>query len=339
MKCCCHCSSQTSAQTIRLPPHSDSFGRIIDDKPQQLRYWHCQQNMEPTEDATNTVPYQPPVMNAEPGVGLPDLTEAYRHPLVYRSRQSSAIVEEWLTSESPVARATSFSSHQLPQDPHRLPSLCVQTTIPDVPPYQQAQFYYHPNQPTAEPSQIYSGPPPPQHLENHDQSPPHHLHLSELQHITEQNLHGSLPWDDGPYPPPGSTTVWGLGHEYMHSRCSAPPLSPYSSSSVPYSSGPYTEYCSSPEPYAPVLGARIPRSRPSDEYDIEEADGPSTGKPYAQLIQECLLQAPGHRMMLRDIYDWFEANTTKPLESGGTGWQNSIRHNLSMNKVRAVPFP
>ncbi|KAK5552353.1 hypothetical protein LTR46_009683 [Exophiala xenobiotica] len=56
-------------------------------------------------------------------------------------------------------------------------------------------------------------------------------------------------------------------------------------------------------------------------------------KPYAMLIYEALKQAPGHRMMLRDIYDWFRHNTTKPQESGSNGWQNSIRHNLSMNKA------
>lgn len=56
-------------------------------------------------------------------------------------------------------------------------------------------------------------------------------------------------------------------------------------------------------------------------------------KPYAQLIYEALLKAPGHRMLLRDIYDWFVQHTNKPRESGTNGWQNSIRHNLSMNKV------
>ncbi|EHY56875.1 hypothetical protein ABEF95_012058 [Exophiala dermatitidis] len=58
-----------------------------------------------------------------------------------------------------------------------------------------------------------------------------------------------------------------------------------------------------------------------------------TDKPYARLIYEALMQAPGHKMMLRDIYEWFRLNTTKPQESGSNGWQNSIRHNLSMNQA------
>ncbi|KAK4942572.1 hypothetical protein LTR10_017701 [Elasticomyces elasticus] len=66
---------------------------------------------------------------------------------------------------------------------------------------------------------------------------------------------------------------------------------------------------------------------------IEEDDEPFDDKPYAMLIHEALKQAPGHRMMLRDIYDWFRQNTTKVQESGSNGWQNSIRHNLSMNKA------
>jgi Forkhead domain len=69
-----------------------------------------------------------------------------------------------------------------------------------------------------------------------------------------------------------------------------------------------------------------------DNQDDDEGPG---DKPYARLIHEALMQAPGHRMMLREIYDWFVQNTTKPSESGTNGWQNSIRHNLSMNQVSA----
>lgn len=67
--------------------------------------------------------------------------------------------------------------------------------------------------------------------------------------------------------------------------------------------------------------------------EFEEDDSNNFDKPYAQLIYEALMQAPGHRMLLRDIYEWFMINTRKPRESGTNGWQNSIRHNLSMNQV------
>lgn len=57
-------------------------------------------------------------------------------------------------------------------------------------------------------------------------------------------------------------------------------------------------------------------------------------QPYAQLIYRALKEAPGHTMILRDIYDWFKKNTEKAADKETKGWQNSIRHNLSMNGVR-----
>jgi hypothetical protein len=60
-------------------------------------------------------------------------------------------------------------------------------------------------------------------------------------------------------------------------------------------------------------------------------------QPYAQLIYLALLQADGHTMILRDIYKWFLKNTDKATASKTKGWQNSIRHNLSMNGVRPHP--
>ncbi|KAL9613135.1 MAG: hypothetical protein Q9167_002300 [Letrouitia subvulpina] len=66
--------------------------------------------------------------------------------------------------------------------------------------------------------------------------------------------------------------------------------------------------------------------------DEESDDGGSiNSEPYAQLIFRALKSAPGYRMVLKDIYDWFERNTDKAKNGPGKGWQNSIRHNLSMN--------
>lgn len=57
------------------------------------------------------------------------------------------------------------------------------------------------------------------------------------------------------------------------------------------------------------------------------------GPPYAQLIYRALMSREGHCMSLQEIYQWFRENTEK-VKGGGKGWQNSIRHNLSMNQVR-----
>ncbi|KAJ0122659.1 hypothetical protein J7T55_003174 [Diaporthe amygdali] len=74
-------------------------------------------------------------------------------------------------------------------------------------------------------------------------------------------------------------------------------------------------------------------------YDAEDVLGsrsstePAGGKsdePYAQLIYRAFLSRPNKSMTLQEIYQWFRENTDK-AKSTGKGWQNSIRHNLSMN--------
>jgi len=117
-----------------------------------------------------------------------------------------------------------------------------------------------------------------------------------------------------------------------------------------YNYSPVAPVTDSPSPCStsPTLGHSPPLGWPSP--DMINGDQPRSGspnlprcdeddddslcdKPYARLIYDALMQAPGHRMMLREIYEWFQSNTTKPRESGTSGWQNSIRHNLSMNQV------
>lgn len=76
-------------------------------------------------------------------------------------------------------------------------------------------------------------------------------------------------------------------------------------------------------------------SRASTPYSTgHEDDNPiDKEQPYAQLIYRALLDAPENTMVLRDIYDWFRRYTDKASQSETKGWQNSIRHNLSMNGV------
>ena len=56
-------------------------------------------------------------------------------------------------------------------------------------------------------------------------------------------------------------------------------------------------------------------------------------EPYGTLIYRALMSAPGHQMVLKEIYEWFETNTDRTTSAG---WQNSVRHNLSMNGVSAI---
>ena len=58
--------------------------------------------------------------------------------------------------------------------------------------------------------------------------------------------------------------------------------------------------------------------------------------PYSQLIFAALHAAPGNKLPLQGIYAWFEENTAKGKDRSWKGWQNSIRHNLSMNAVSSL---
>ncbi|KAF4556037.1 Forkhead domain-containing protein 1 [Elsinoe fawcettii] len=61
---------------------------------------------------------------------------------------------------------------------------------------------------------------------------------------------------------------------------------------------------------------------------------------YAHLLFKCLEAAPDHKMGLRDIYSWMYDNCPRVRDVNNKGWQNSVRHNLSMNKgFEKVPSP
>jgi hypothetical protein len=282
-------------------------------------------NMDNRPLSPETCIFSPGNLNSsfEAGVSMPDLkpTHQLESSALQQYRSGSG---HWLTSESPVARLNSFCSAHPPRDPHRLPSLPGYVPISTTEQASDSSTYQ---------GAILADPPTfkgsvPQH--------PCHLHLSDVsnRHVEAQP---AVTWQQTAVP---------MGDVYYRSPYS---LSDEQLSFSPYSTPGYyeDEYdspISSPALSSPELDGHgtevarhrdhrwMPRSAPKDEEYLEDVLS-SGAKPYAQLIQECLLQAPGHRMMLRDIYDWFERNTTKPRESGGNGWQNSIRHNLSMNKV------
>jgi hypothetical protein len=95
-------------------------------------------------------------------------------------------------------------------------------------------------------------------------------------------------------------------------------------------------------PYSDLTRASTPHDdRSRHPHDVPTGDCSVIDKeqPYAQLIYQALLNAPGKTMILRDIYDWFKNNTDKASASETKGWQNSIRHNLSMNGIRHLVTP
>ena len=66
--------------------------------------------------------------------------------------------------------------------------------------------------------------------------------------------------------------------------------------------------------------------------DREESTDPADPC-YAQLLYQCLKEAPDHTLSLRELYEWVSQHSQKAKDPKNRGWQNSVRHNLSMNAV------
>lgn len=72
----------------------------------------------------------------------------------------------------------------------------------------------------------------------------------------------------------------------------------------------------------------------STEHIDYSADGAKDLKPphsYAQLIGQAIMSSPEEQLTLANIYDYIKKHYAFYRHSG-TGWQNSIRHNLSLSK-------
>ncbi|QSZ35069.1 hypothetical protein DSL72_007933 [Monilinia vaccinii-corymbosi] len=76
-----------------------------------------------------------------------------------------------------------------------------------------------------------------------------------------------------------------------------------------------------------------PRELPEpDSFPPIHDDGFKPSHSYAQLIGMSILRAPKRRLTLAQIYKWISDNYTF-YSASDAGWQNSIRHNLSLNKA------
>ncbi|KAI9271688.1 fork head domain-containing protein, partial [Phascolomyces articulosus] len=53
---------------------------------------------------------------------------------------------------------------------------------------------------------------------------------------------------------------------------------------------------------------------------------------YSSLIAQAILEADQERMTLQEIYKWIKEKYPALYDVEDTGWQNTIRHNLSLNK-------
>lgn len=81
---------------------------------------------------------------------------------------------------------------------------------------------------------------------------------------------------------------------------------------------------------ADLAGSELPD--PESMPTLED-DGRKPPYSYAVLIGMAILRAPDRRLTLAQIYRWISDTFTHYKNKAEPGWQNSIRHNLSLNKA------
>ena len=118
------------------------------------------------------------------------------------------------------------------------------------------------------------------------------------------------------------------GTPSLHSRSDTSTMASRTTPSTPVS--PITPWTSAESTASSGLTNKSSSSNSSSPNGKDDSDGEHC---YAVLLYNCLRQAPDHERSLKDIYNWMEANTSKARDSANKGWQNSVRHNLSMNAV------
>ena len=184
-------------------------------------------------------------------------------------------------------------------------------------------------------------------------APSHHPPLNpELFHGTRglQPSHSLLTW----HPPPHSNSLptsqeampSTLMNEMAHAQWASPVLTSCTPDCLQYFD-PAQTVCpfhamnnDDQIAYFNMYASRVSTPAPPAHHGDSGAtdkEPESSSEPYAVLIYKALKSAPGHRMVLKDIYEWFENNTDKN-NGPSKGWQNSIRHNLSMNGVSFTHF-
>lgn len=203
------------------------------------------------------------------------------------------------------------------------------------------------------PSHVNAELPPHPHM-----TPNHHIgHMNSLTDISDISMASHMSMDDFNHsftsladrvsPSRGKSvfSVYGAVGEHAHpSPHAAPPMQPQQHQqhvpSNPNTGGPGN-------PAAQMTSTSYPRgvaliSRPQirnhtnhySDYDLSLDDAKDIKPPYsyATMITKAILSGDEHMMTLAEIYEWISKHYSFYRHSR-TGWQNSIRHNLSLNKA------
>ncbi|AEO69861.1 uncharacterized protein THITE_2120613 [Thermothielavioides terrestris NRRL 8126] len=156
----------------------------------------------------------------------------------------------------------------------------------------------------------------------------------------------SYPTDAAPFVPTQDFHHPETGSQHVRSQTEpypagyrAPPRDGYP---TPPESGPPLSTCTaagdSPSPTDEQRSSQGSKQQPDPNAGRTSvpsggADDSDKDESYAQLIYRAFMSHPRRAMTLQEIYQWFRENTDKGKDDS-KGWQNSVRHNLSMNGVR-----
>ncbi|KAK5077043.1 Forkhead transcription factor [Lithohypha guttulata] len=156
--------------------------------------------------------------------------------------------------------------------------------------------------------------------------PAHSLHPQPVytawdgnfQHFDQENFQMHMPLPDNfvDFPDPSQVRRAPLKRSY--------------SETVPSSDKPFKK--GKPTTFQEIGEEPVELPEPEDMPTVSD-DGQKPPYSYAQMIGMAILRAPGRRLTLASIYDWIATTFAFYREDPKTGWHNSIRHNLSLNKA------
>ncbi|KAL5343313.1 hypothetical protein BJX70DRAFT_408197 [Aspergillus crustosus] len=161
-------------------------------------------------------------------------------------------------------------------------------------------------------------------------SPPSRQLKPETRRLLSGNKHSSDWVHRKPSEPPVYRASHPVGALPPHSQASSASTNPTTTTSLSHTSAGIPYHSLPLSVVSPPIKLEMDRDEASTA-NPDDAEDTSADPPYSQLIYEALLTAPGKKLPLQGIYLWFEKNTAKGRDRGSKGWQNSIRHNLSMN--------